>query len=168
MPLSTDVTLSKHAKPQFPRKCIVCHAEPDTSVKIAQNSPNWLLNFFVPILMLFGRSWVEIPICQSCKLRFRIQRWGRELVWWILVIVAIWLVVPRFSDWSGFTNKIVGGVFVLLTISPAILLDVVWPRIFDTTAQGDKVDYEFADAGYAAEFHELNKVHEIDSDLQND
>ena len=168
MPLSTVVTLSKHAKPQFPRKCIVCHAEPETTVKIVQNSPNWLLSFFVPILILFGRSRVEIPICQSCKLRFRIQRWGRELMSLTLIIVAFWLIVPHFDDWSGLTKNIAIGVSILLTISPSILVEVCWPRIFDTTAQGDKVDYEFSDAGYAAEFHELNKVHVIDSEVQND
>lgn len=168
MPLSTDVTLPKNAKPQFPRKCIVCHAEPDSTIKIAQNSANWLLSFFVPVLMLFGWSRVEIPVCSSCKPRFRIQRWGRELVLWTLIIIALWLIMPHFDGWSRLTKKVVVGVLVVLAVSPSIIADVFWPRIFDTTAQGDKVDYEFADAGYAAEFHELNRTQVIESETTND
>jgi hypothetical protein len=49
----------------------------------------------------------------------------------------------------------VGG-FVLLGLSPYIFAEVFWPRIFDTTARGDTVDYEFASPEYAAEFEILN------------
>ena len=72
--------------------------------------------------------------------------------------------MPHFSDWSGITKKIVVGGLVLLAISPSIIVEVVWPRIFDTTAQGGKFDYEFADAGYAAAFHALNREHVIKSE----
>jgi hypothetical protein len=165
MPLSTDVTLPAGTKPKFPAKCIVCHSQPNDTIRIAQNSANWFLCFFVPILMLFGWSRVELPICQTCKPRFRLQRWSREVITWTLIVIAVWLIMPHLSDWSWLIKNIVVGLLVLLAISPSIIGEVFWPRIFDTTAQGGKVDYEFADAGYAAEFHELNREHVIRSEV---
>lgn len=165
MPFSTEVTLPAGTKPKFPSKCIVCHSQPNDTIRIAQNSANWFLSFLVPILWLFGWSRVELPICQACKPRFRLQRWSREVITWTLVIVAIWLIMPHFSGWSGLIKKIVVGVLVLLAISPSIIVEMFWPRIFDTTAQSGNVDYEFADAGYAADFHELNREHVIKSDV---
>lgn len=156
MTLSTDITLPKSRKPAFPDKCIVCHAKPDSIIRIAQNSQNVILAFFLPILMLFGWSRVEVPICRSCKPRFRIQRWGREIVCWTLVIVLVWRFMPHFKDWSGLARKLAVGGLVLLGLSPYIFAEVFWPRIFDTTARGDQVDYEFASPEYAAEFEALN------------
>jgi hypothetical protein len=163
MPLSTAVTLPADQKPKFPAKCIVCHSEPNDTIRIAQNSSNWLLSFFIPLLVFFGWSRVELPICRSCKPRFRLQRWGRELALWGVIIIAAWLIMPYFSDWSRLTKKIAVGVLVLLAMSPSIIAEVLWPRIFDTTAQAGKVDYEFVDADYAAEFNELNREHVIQS-----
>jgi hypothetical protein len=72
--------------------------------------------------------------------------------------------MPYFDGWSRLTKKIVVGVLVLLAVSPSLLADIFWPRIFDTTAQGNKVHYEFADAGYAAEFYELNILGDSESE----
>jgi hypothetical protein len=156
MPLSSDITLPKGVNPVFPDKCVVCHAKPDSTIRIAQNSQNAVLAFFMPILLLFGWSRVEVPICRSCKPRFRLQRWGRELVCWTLVLILIWWLMPHFKGWSGLTRKLAVGGLVLLGISPYIFAEVFWPRIFDTTARGKEVDYEFASPEYAAEFERLN------------
>jgi len=115
--------------------------------------------------MLFGFSKVEIPICEECKTKFRIQRWGRELASWILVIIAIWIVSPHFSTWPSLTRKIVVGSIAILSLLPSILIEVLWPRIFTTTAQNNKVEYEFADEEYAREFYNLNKSDVIKSDF---
>src|ERR1700753_1886596 len=100
MPLSTDLTLPKEQKPIFPDKCIVCHAKPDSTIKIAQNSQNPWLGFFAPIVMLFGWSRVEIPMSRRCKTRFLFQRWGRQLICWALVLIVIWWLMPHFKDWT--------------------------------------------------------------------
>lgn len=168
MPLSKDVTLPRSVIPRFPDKCIVCHCKPDSTTKIAHNSSNWFLAFFIPLLMLFGWSRVEIPICQKCKPRFRLQRWGRELISWGLIIVAVLLIMPYFSGWSGLAKKIVVGALALLAVSPSIIAEVIWPRIFDTTAQNDTMDYEFASEEYAAEFHAINQLHIIESEVDFD
>lgn len=166
MSLSTEVTLPKNHPPKFPNKCIVCHCAPDSTVKIAHNSQNPILTFFLPIIWLFGWSRIEIPICRKCKPRYRIQRWGREIACVVLIIIAIWCIMPLLKDWPRLTRKIVGGVLVLLAISPYIFAEVFWPRIFETTARKDSVDYEFASADYAAEFHALNAEHVIKSEVE--
>lgn len=155
MPLSTDITLAKRVKPVFPDKCIVCHLKPDSTTRIAQNSQNPILAFFLPVLLVFGWSRVEVPICRACKPRFRLQRWGREIVCWTLVIVLIWWLMPYFKEWSGLTRKLAVAGLALLGLSPYLFAEVFWPRIFDTTVRGDKIDYEFASSDYAAEFEAL-------------
>lgn len=167
MPLATEVTLPKGVKPVFPDKCIVCHAKPDSSTKIAQNSQNWILAFFLPIMLLFGWSRVELPICQKCKGTFRLQRWGRQLLGAVLIFVAIWLIMPHFKGWQPLVRKIAVAGLALLGLSPFILAEVFWPRVFDTTAQGDKVDYEFASEEYALEFFRLNVEHATALDLNS-
>jgi hypothetical protein len=158
MPLSTDITLPKGVKPRFPEKCIVCHARPDSTTKIAHNSQNVFLAFFAPIVMLFGWSRVEVPICRGCKPRFRFQRWGRELICWTIVIVLMWWLIPHFKGWAPLTRKLAVGGLALLGLSPYIFAEILWPRIFDTTARGEKVDYEFASSDYAEEFEALNST----------
>src|SRR5688500_7978041 len=98
MPASTDVTLPKGVVPQFPEKCIVCHAKPDSTIRIARNSGNPLLSLLMPILTVFSWSRIDLPICQSCKPRFRFQRWGRELFFLGMAILVIWWILPLFDD----------------------------------------------------------------------
>jgi len=162
MNLSTDITLPKDYAPKFPNKCIVCHNLPDSTVKISHNSQNPILVFFLPILWIFGWSRVEVPICRKCKPRYRLQRWVREFVCWIVIFVAISLIFPHFKTWPPLTRRIAVGVLVLLTISPYLLVEVFWPRIFDTTARKESVDYEFASVKYAAEFAALNEAHVLE------
>jgi len=150
MPLSTEIILSKDVKPRFPEMCIVCHEEPDSTSSIRKKF-----------------SKVEFPICCGCKTRFKLQRWGRELLSFVLILVAVWLVMPYFSEWSTLAKKLAVGGLVILAISPLILFELVWPRIFDITAKRGKVDYEFADVVYAMEFHRLNEQNIIESDLED-
>ena len=156
MPLSTDITVPKGQTPVFPKKCLVCHGSPDSSVQVARNGQNPFLVFFVPFLWFFGWERVTVPVCGKCKWRFRLQRWGRELVIVVLIFIAVWLIMPHFKGWNPLTRKVVGGALVLLVMLPVLAGDVWWPRYFDTTVRGDVVDYEFASAEYAHEFYLLN------------
>jgi hypothetical protein len=167
MPLSTDIRLPKDHTPRFPPKCIVCHAPPDSAVRIARNSQNPILIFFLPIFWLFGWSKVTVPICRKCKPRFRLQRWGRELILWTLVTVAVFLIMPHFKAWSRLTRKVVVGVLGVVALSPYLLAEVFWPRIFDTTARKRWVDYEFASADYAREFQALNAPYVLRSEVND-
>jgi hypothetical protein len=143
----------------------VCHGFPDSTVKIAHNSQNPLLIFFIPLLWFFGWSRLEIPICKACKPRYRLQRWGREALSMAIIIGALLFIAPYFKTWPGLTRKIVVAVLVLAVIAPYALAEVLWPRIFDSTARHDSIDYEFASPHYAAEFHELNQAHVLKSDF---
>jgi hypothetical protein len=165
MQLSSEVTLPKDYVPKFPAKCIVCHGAPDSTVKIAHNSQNAFLTFIIPFLWIFGWSRVEVPICKACKPRYRVQRWGRELICWALLIAAFVLIPPHFKSWSRVTRNIVILVLGFAVISVWALAEVIWPRIFDTTARTDSIDYEFASPHYAAEFYELNEAQVLKSDL---
>jgi hypothetical protein len=166
MALATEITLPAGVEPQFPPLCVVCNQTPDAKIKIAHNSQNPLLSFFVPILFLFGWSTVTVPICRGCKPRFRFQRWGRQLITIVLVFAAIWLIYPQFKGWSPFARKVVVGLLAILAIMPYILFEVFWPKFFDTTAGKSSIDYEFADSDYAVAFHRLNAEHVLKSDVQ--
>src|ERR1051325_11108941 len=165
MQLSTEVTLPRDCVPAFPNKCIVCHCVPDSKIKVAQNHHHPFLRFFVPLLEFFGWSRVAIPVCRACKLRYRAQRWGRTLFSFALILVACFFIWPLFKNWASFPRKIVAGALVLLAISPYVLLEVLWPPYFDTTARKDSVDYEFASPEYAAEFHALNEANVLKSEI---
>ena len=156
MPVSTDVTLPRDYLPNWPDMCIVCHQTPDASIAIAHNAQNPLLTFFTPLLYLFGWSRIKIPICQGCKLRFRWQRWGRELVLWGLLTIAVFIAMPQFDEWPALTRKLVVAGFAILAISPWIVAELFWPRVFDTTANKHTVEYQFASAEYAREFLVVN------------
>ena len=51
---------------------------------------------------------------------------------------------------------------------PIIILEVIWPRIFDITTRKNSVDYEFSDSDYGLEFYELNKENVIKLDLNDE
>ena len=165
MQLSSEVTLPKDYVPKFPAKCIVCHGAPDSAVKIAHNSQNPFLTFFIPLLWIFGWSRVEVPICKACKPRYRVQRWGREVICWALLTAAFLLIPPHFKSWSRVTRNIVILALGFAVISVWAWAEVIWPRIFDTTARTDSIDYEFASPHYAAEFYELNEAQVLKSDV---
>jgi len=165
MPLSAEVTLPKDYEAIFPDMCIVCQQKPDSITKISQNAQNPLLAFFLPILMLFGWSRVKVPICRKCKPKFRLQRWGRELICWAIIIGAVWFIMPHFKDWSPMARKITVGVLALVVLVPWCLAEAWWPRVFNTTASHDKIDYEFGTPEYAVEFHLKNQDKVIKSDV---
>lgn len=166
MALSTDITLPSRVTPVFPDVCIVCHASPDSSTKITQNSHHWLASFFLSLLHLFGWSRTEIPICRACKTRFYFQRWGRTAICWVIVIGVVAVAWPYFNAWGRLTKKVAIAGVGILAIAPYIAFEIFWPRLFDTTAEGDKLTYEFASDEYAKLFYLLNHEHIVESDIE--
>lgn len=166
MPASTDITLPREVPAIFPDQCVVCEDTPDSTTKITQNSQHWLASFFFPIVMLFGWSRVEVPICRGCKFRFYFQRWGRLLVCYAFIIVVVWLAYPYFANLGRFAQKAAMLVTVIVFLSPYLLFEVFWPPFFTTTAQGKRVTYEFASLTYAAMFYVLNRRHVLESDIE--
>lgn len=165
MPFSIDVTLPKLVEPKFPAMCVVCLDEPDSTTKVVKNSQNWVASFFMPILLVFGWSRTELPICRSCKPRFYFQRWGRTTVCWGILIAAVMFAWPYFENWNPLTRKLVVLGVAILAAAPYLALEVFWPRCFDMTAQGGKVTYEFRSAYYALEFYQVNRRYVLSSDF---
>jgi hypothetical protein len=163
---STDITLPKGIAPVFPEWCIVCHGLPDSTTKIAQNSHHWLATFLTPLLYLLGWSSTEIPICRACKPRFYFQRWGRTAICWAILFAVIAIAWPRFDGWDRLTKKMALAGLAMLAILPYAAFEVLWPRLFDTTASGDEVTYEFASLEYAKLFYLLNREHVLKSDIE--
>jgi hypothetical protein len=135
-------------------------------VKIAHSAQNPLAAALVPFLWMFGWSRVEVPICKACKARFRFQRWSREIICWALIIVTVYLLAPHFKSWSRSTLYIVGLGALFAVVAIWALAEVIWPRIFDTTARKDSIDYEFASPHYATEFYKLNQAQVLKSDFE--
>jgi len=166
MALATCITLPADAKPDFPHRCIVCTREPDSTVRITHGTVNPLVSFFVPFLMILGRSTVAVPICRGCKSRFRLQRWGRYFIGAAISLAAVWLIYPHFKGWSRTLRNLAAGGLALLAASPFFVFQVIWPPYIDTTADRKSIDYEFADLQYAAEFLELNAACVVKSDVR--
>jgi hypothetical protein len=168
MKTAIDVTLKEYHKAIFPPQCVVCHCKTKTTTKVAHNSANPLLVVFIPIFAFFVWSKVTIPVCKSCKPKFLFQRWGRELTLIALIIVGAVFLWPHFSDMNALARKLsMFGSLIVLAI-PYILFEVFWPRVFNTTARGEKIDYEFTSKSYAVEFYKKNEKGVVSTDLEYD
>jgi hypothetical protein len=154
--LSTDIRLPKNVKPIFPKVCVYSGEEnPDSEIVIPANSQNPILAFLAPILLVFGWKTYRAPICRGYKARFYFFHYGREVVMIILVVIALWKVMPLFDRHDGFRKFKVAGV-MLIAVSPWIFFEIFVPRKFNVTAGSNWVDYEFASNEYAGEFALLN------------
>jgi hypothetical protein len=163
---STDITLPKGITPVFPDLCIVCHAPPDSTTTIAQNSQHFALTFFFPILLFFGWSRTEVPICRGCKPRFYFQRWGRTAICWGILFAVAAIAWPHFAGWGRLNKKIALGGIALVAIVPYVMFELFWPRSFDTMADGDEVTYQFGSETYAKLFYLRNREHVLKSDIE--
>jgi len=160
MSLSSDVTLPKDYEPIFPASCVVCQSdEPVTKVKILAQGINGCLVYLMPLLIFLGWRSIGVPVCSSCKPKFHLQRWGRDALMAVLVILIFMVVGPRFSDLSGIIKKVTVAAVVLFAMIPYVIFEIFVPRCFDVTVHNNSIDYEFASEQYAREFQLLNLGH---------
>lgn len=158
MAVSTDVTLRVDAEARFPDRCVVCEANaPGATVALSESRHGGFITLFLPLVWLMGWRTFHAPICPGCKGRFRLQRWGRGIVTWILVIVSVTVVYPHVRELDWAPRRLVGGGLVLLSLVPYVLYEVFWPRFFGVTVHLDRIDYEFASRAYAEAFTEANR-----------
>lgn len=157
---ATDVNLSRDKAPVFPNRCVVClQDEPDAKVSLSDRSGK-LMSFFSPLLYFFGKkSTVDVPCCSTCRGAFRLQRWGRKAVMWVMLIAAGG-VAWQFRDsveGRGLRKLALVGI-AIVALAPFIVWEVFRPPYFDITANSKDVDYEFQSEAYAHEFATLNGV----------
>ena len=161
MALSTDVTIPSDIKAVFPEKCVVCSESTHDTSKITVDTSNFLLSFFLPLLTLFGWKRIEFPLCVDCKLKFFIQRWTREFLIWLTIIVVIFIGWPYLKEWNRHVAKWILLGLGILVLVPYFVYEAFFPRWFDATAGPKKTSYEFKSSDYAYEFYMLNdELHE--------
>lgn len=161
MALGTSVRLPADIPPRFPNRCIYSDVpDPDAEAVIVANTQNSLFAFLAPILLLFGWRRVRVPISRTCRARFYLQNYGRDVIMIALSFVAVFAIMPMLNRHDPL-RKIKAAGLVLAALSPWIAFEVFLPRRFDVTARKHWIDYEFASAEYATEFAMLNAPHVI-------
>lgn len=83
----------------------------------------------------------------------------------MLLAVAVWLMWPYFQAWPKLLRNLVMGILAIIAISPYVMAEIYWPRIFDTFAEGNRVNYQFASVEYAVAFWDVNSDDVIETDL---
>lgn len=157
MALSTDISVPTDLVPVFPGRCVACEELTSATSKIAVDTNNFLTSFFLPIMILFGRKKIEFPLCADCKLRFFIQRWTREFISLLIIIVAVLIALPYFKQWNRQLSRYIVIGIGFLALIPFFVFDTFFPRWFDVTANKENTDYEFSSADYALDFYLLNR-----------
>jgi hypothetical protein len=165
MTQSIEIVLPKDVEPAFPDQCIVCCAPPNSTTKIFAQTYNPFLNLFMPIVILFGWLQIEIPICSSCKLVFKAQRWGLVFASFLFGAFAAYWLLQNFNEFSLVLKIMSIPCLFLFAGLPHALAAFISPPYFDATALSNKVEYEFAKIDYASKFHLLNESHILDSDF---
>lgn len=165
MTQSIEIVLPKDVEPAFPDQCIVCCAPPNSTTKVFAQTYNPFLNLFIPIAILLGWLQIEIPICSSCKLVFKAQRWGLVFASFLFGAFAAYWVLQNFNDFSLVLKVISIPCLFIFAGLPHAIAAFISPPYFDATALSGKVEYEFANNDFAIKFYSLNESHILDSDL---
>lgn len=154
MPMSTDITLPRAAKPVFPDRCVACGLlGPDSRIRVVTYAIGW----WTIVFWVSGRKfWAEVPACKGCRLRMVRQRWLRRFMEWPLILLAVVAAFHFLDGYQGpFKRWLVMGI-VLVSLLPWLLWEIAAPPPIDLTASSTTVQYEFRDEEYAAEFLALN------------
>lgn len=153
--LSTDVKLPRDFKVTFPDHCVVCHgATFRNTIRIRTHDLRLagILFWFV----IGKKATVEVPCCQGCGLRMRVQRWGSGLATLILVAVGAFLLFPMLQHLGPPGRRIAMIVIGLLCISPVAFWEIFWPPAVDISSTKKSISYEFKIADDANAFADLN------------
>jgi hypothetical protein len=162
--MSADITLPIAQKPQWPPMCILCgHPHPDATFRFRAERIGW--SQFLTLSWAIGsRPLVEAPACKSCARRLKRRRVARGFCSVLLIlpfiVLSIWLgekLGLTTGSLKPFRKLIVLGMALAL-YAPFFVWELLHPPLFDATARGDKLDYEFQDAEYAKLFEQENRA----------
>ena len=159
MAFALDVTLPKGEQAEFPPRCVRCLEQPDGAVKFAGRAFSWWDLLWAWMFLFQKPVKVEVPVCRACRARVRWRRWLDRLVYLVVTVVVIWLVYPylRQLDLGRQWSKLAALAAVLVALLPWLVIAVLFPPAFDLTVHKEDVDYEFANARYAADFYLANE-----------
>jgi hypothetical protein len=65
-------------------------------------------------------------------------------------------IAPLVKNWPPILGRIVVITVVMAAMSPYIILELFWPRSFQTIERDESIDYEFASPEYGKMFATLN------------
>ena len=99
----------------------------------------------------------RVPACRRCGRRLWAGRVARILLTLVLAFVGVTIALWVLGNYDGpFRRPLALGIAVG-SLFPYFMLEAFFPPVFDMTAMPKKVDYEFRDPAYAAEFESLNR-----------
>jgi len=170
MPLSTDITLSKHVEPVFPPVCVRCLAGDPGVVKYSASRFSWAEVFFIWLWLFRKRVRHEVPVCDACR---PAVRWRKALELTVLLgatAVAVVFLYPWLKqfDLGRQWNKLIVLAVVVVALLPYFLWSVARPPAFDMTVGDDEVEFEFANEDYAHLFFEANYDDDDDDEGEDD
>ena len=159
MPGCAEVNLPRTDVARYPERCVCCESDPQgKTIRIWTRTIGW----WTYLMWVFGKGFTtHPPVCGSCGLRFRAQRWGRYMVPLLIAALVMVFIWHRLDSnlFLEFRKWIIMGV-ILFCCAPYFLWEVFFPPAIDITAFKDNVDYEFADEDYAHDFANLNDAAE--------
>lgn len=159
MPFSTDIALRREAEPRFPSQCVRCLADDPDRMKFSGSRFSWAEVFFFWLWLFRKRVRVEVPVCDACRPAVRWRKWLELAVLLGATIPAVVLLYPWLKqfDLGRQWNKLIVLAVVVVALMPYFLWSVLRPPAFDITVRDEVVEYEFANADYAALFWEQNQ-----------
>ncbi len=170
MPLSTDILLARHRSPVFPDRCCVCgKPRPGDTIPVSRRSSLIGWDLLMPWLILMRRPVRRAaPACAPCRVEAIRYRRVQGVVFVVAVTVAVVFVMPwvKSFGWSRGQTRLASLLLVTLAVAPVIVWHMLRPRAFDISVKRDTVEYEFADADYAADFRAANQSPPSTTDLR--
>ncbi len=139
---------------QFPERCVVClESNPNATRRLIYRNHGKARRLWA------GWFQVTVPCCPACGLRLFGQKLVHVLSLYVVVIVSMGGTAYVLWRWLGLQDLLLGLCsFGVMAVS--VLALQIWqlnhPPSFDVTVGDRTVEYEFRDAGYAAEFAALN------------
>jgi hypothetical protein len=126
---------------------------------VSDHAFHWVA-LLTPLAWFAGRkAKVAVPACTPCRRGDLLQRWGRVVVLFALIIVALAWFYP-WTNSLGLSRGTTKLLALMLIAVPGALLWYFWtmifPRAITLEASSDSTAYQFARAEYATRFAQLN------------
>ena len=144
-PTCLTVKIPKRLPPSFDGCCLRCGQDTPHRIGYIYNATTPWFAFLTPIWMLFGVKRLRLPVCPDCRWKFRFQRYFRDVGIWVVCILLCSVLYPWFADWNRLGRKFAVAAAVVVAMLPVLVLEMLFPRTFDTSSGPTFTSYDFAD-----------------------